>query len=171
MVWLFVVFVLTSSYTASLSSMLTVQRLDSNVMDIEWLKATRSVVGCNGASFVRQYLENVFNFEGAHIKNICNQNQYHGEFQSGNISAAVLGLPHAKILTSQFCKNYTAGQPLNRFGGLGFVSSSWNSSPFALSKIFYNFSYQMCEVAKTDSSMPFSPKENWPIPCLGVGIS
>ncbi|KAL6312410.1 hypothetical protein AAG906_029021 [Vitis piasezkii] len=96
-VWLFVVFILTSSYTASLSSMLTVRRLDSNVIDIEWLKATRSVVGCNGASFVRQYLENVFNFEGAHIKNISNQNQYHGEFQSGNISAAVLGLPHAKF--------------------------------------------------------------------------
>ncbi|KAJ9690585.1 hypothetical protein PVL29_012969 [Vitis rotundifolia] len=120
-VWLFVVFVLTSSYTASLSSMLTVQRLEPNVTDIEWLKATRSVVGCNGAAFMREFLENVFNFDGAHIKNISNQNQYHGEFQSGNISAAVLGLPHAKIFTSLFCKNYTAGQPLNRFGGLGFA--------------------------------------------------
>ncbi|KAJ9690596.1 hypothetical protein PVL29_012980 [Vitis rotundifolia] len=120
-VWLFVVFVLTASYTASLSSMLTVQRLDSNATNIEGLKATRSVVGCDGASFVREYLENVFNFEGAHINNISNQNQYHGEFQSGNISAAVLGLSHAKIFTSQFCKNYTAGQPLNRFGGLGFA--------------------------------------------------
>ncbi|KAJ9690577.1 hypothetical protein PVL29_012962 [Vitis rotundifolia] len=120
-VWLFVVFVLTSSYTASLSSMLTVRRLDSNVIDIEWLKATRSVIGCDGDSFVREYLENVFNFEGAHIKNISNQNQYHGEFQSGNISAAVLDLPYAKIFTSDFCKNYTAGQPLNRFGGLGFA--------------------------------------------------
>ncbi|KAJ9690578.1 hypothetical protein PVL29_012963 [Vitis rotundifolia] len=119
--WLFVVFVLTSSYTASLSSMLTVQRLEPNVTDIEWLKATRSVVGCNGAAFMREFLENVFNFDGAHIKNISNQNQYHGEFQSGNISAAVPGLPHAKIFTSLFCKNYTAGQPLNRFGGLGFA--------------------------------------------------
>ncbi len=35
-VWLFVVLILTSSYTASLSSMLTVQQLQSN--DIEWLK-------------------------------------------------------------------------------------------------------------------------------------
>ncbi|KAJ9690588.1 hypothetical protein PVL29_012972 [Vitis rotundifolia] len=101
--------------------MLTVRRLDSNVTDIEWLKATRSVVGCDGDSFVREYSENVFNFEGALIKNISNQNQYHGEFQSGNISAAVLDLPYAKIFTSQFCKNYTAGQPLNRFGGLGFA--------------------------------------------------
>ncbi|WJZ96469.1 hypothetical protein VitviT2T_015154 [Vitis vinifera] len=135
-VWLFVVFILTSSYTASLSSMLTVRRLDSNVMDIEWLKATRSVVGCNGASFVRKFLENVTKFEAADIKNISSQYQYPGEFHSGNISAAFLELPYAKIFTSQFCKNYTAGQPLNRFGGLGFVSSNSNSSPFAFTKFF-----------------------------------
>ncbi|KAL6333376.1 hypothetical protein AAG906_028561 [Vitis piasezkii] len=71
LVWLFVVFVLTSSYTASLSSMLTVQRIEPDVMDVEWLKATKSVVGCDGDSF--------------------------------------------------FCKNYTASESLNRFGGLGFV--------------------------------------------------
>ncbi|CBI33359.3 unnamed protein product, partial [Vitis vinifera] len=120
-VWLFVVFVLTSSYTASLSSILTVRRLESNVTDVEWLKATKSVVGCDGDSFVRKYLENVIKFKGADIKNISNQYQYPGEFQSGNISAAFLELPYAKVFINQFCKNYTANQPLNRFGGLGFA--------------------------------------------------
>ncbi|RVW88457.1 Glutamate receptor 2.7 [Vitis vinifera] len=105
-VWLFVVFVLTSSYTASLSSILTVRRLESNVTDVEWLKATKSVVGCDGDSF------------------------------SGNISAAFLELPYAKVFINQFCKNYTANQPLNRFGGLGFVSSNSSSSPFAFTKFF-----------------------------------
>lgn len=128
MVWLFVVFVLTSSYTASLSSILTVRRLEPDMMDVERLRAARSVVGCNGASFVRKYLESMFNFDEAHIKEISNQYAYPGEFLSGNISAAVLDLPYAKIFTNQFCKNYTASQPLNRLGGLGFVSSSFNAS-------------------------------------------
>ena len=136
MVWLFVVFVLTSSYTASLSSILTVRRLESNVTDVEWLKATKSVVGCDGDSFVRKHLENVIKFKGADIKNISNQYQYPSEFQSGNISAAFLELPYAKVFINQFCKNYTANQPLNRFGGLGFVSSNSSSSPFAFTKFF-----------------------------------
>ena len=136
MVWLFVVFVLTSSYTASLSSMLTVRRLEPDVIDVEWLKATKSAVGCDGDSFVRKFLENVTKFEAADIKNISSQYEYPGEFHSGNISAAFLELPYAKVFINQFCKNYTATQPLNRFGGLGFVSSNSNSSPFAFTKFF-----------------------------------
>ncbi|KAJ9690595.1 hypothetical protein PVL29_012979 [Vitis rotundifolia] len=123
-VWLFVVFVLTSSYTASLSSMLTARRFEPNVTDVEWLKATKSVVGCDGDSFLRKYLENEIKFTAADIKNISNQYQYPGEFQSGNISAAFLELPHAKVFTNQFCKNYTATQPLNRFGGFAFCSTT-----------------------------------------------
>ncbi|KAB1223646.1 Glutamate receptor 3.7 [Morella rubra] len=45
-VWLFVVLILTSSYTASLSSMLTVQQLQPNVTNIEWLKKNNLKVGC-----------------------------------------------------------------------------------------------------------------------------
>ncbi|RVW29670.1 Retrovirus-related Pol polyprotein from transposon TNT 1-94 [Vitis vinifera] len=82
---------LCSYYTASLSSMLTVQRIVPDVMDVEWLKSYQSVVGCDGDSF------------------------------SGNISAAFLELPYAKVFINQFCKNYTASETLNRFGGLGFA--------------------------------------------------
>ncbi|KAB1228341.1 Glutamate receptor 2.5 [Morella rubra] len=46
LVWLFVVLILTSSYTASLSSMLTVQQLQPNVTDIEWLKKNNLKVDC-----------------------------------------------------------------------------------------------------------------------------
>ena len=122
MVWLFVALVLTSTYTASLSSKLTVRRLEPDIMDVEWLTATKSVVGCDGDSFVRKYLEDVIKFKGANIKNISNEYQYASEFQSGNISAAFFETP-AKVFMNQFCKNYTATQPLNRFGGLGLVSS------------------------------------------------
>ncbi|KAA8515177.1 hypothetical protein F0562_018356 [Nyssa sinensis] len=53
-VWLFVVLVLIQSYTASLTSMLTISRLQPTVKDIEWLKKTNATVGCDGDSFVFQ---------------------------------------------------------------------------------------------------------------------
>ena len=133
-VWLFVVFVLTSSYTASLSSMLTVRRLEPNVTDVAWLKATKSVVGCDGDSFVKKYLEDVSKFNRADIRNVSSEYLFPGEFQSGNISAAFLELPYSKVFINQFCKNYTATQLLNRYGGLGFVS---NSFPFGYTNYFF----------------------------------
>ena len=117
-----VVFVLTSSYTASLSSMLTVQRLEPNVTDIEWLKVHKLNVGCDGDSFVRKYLEDVLDFKKDNIKNISSQYAYPNEFQKGTISAAFLELPYEKVFMNRYCKNYTASI-LSRFGGLGFVSS------------------------------------------------
>ncbi|KAK1565417.1 hypothetical protein Q3G72_026062 [Acer saccharum] len=48
--WLFVVFVLTSSYTDSLSSLLTVQQLQPNVTDINFLKHNNLNVGCDNDS-------------------------------------------------------------------------------------------------------------------------
>jgi hypothetical protein len=47
--------------------MLTVQQLQPNVTDIEWLKKNNLKVGCDGDSFVRKYLENVLNFKPENI--------------------------------------------------------------------------------------------------------
>ena len=65
-VWLFVVLILTSSYTANLSSMLTVLRLQQ-VRDIEWLKSSNAKIGCDGDSFLMTYLQEVLKFN---LKNI-----------------------------------------------------------------------------------------------------
>lgn len=57
--WLFVVLILSSSYTASLSSMLTTPKLEPKVRDIDWLRNTNAVVGCDEDSFVKDYLRNI----------------------------------------------------------------------------------------------------------------
>lgn len=57
--WLFLVLILSSSYTASLSSMLTFKQLRADVTDIQWLKDNNKKVGCEGDSFVRTFLEKV----------------------------------------------------------------------------------------------------------------
>ena len=92
-VWLFVVLILTSSYTASFSSTLTVQKLRPNVTDIEWLKMNNLQIGCDGDSFVRNYLENVLQFKPEKIVNVSSEDQYTSEFKSNNIAAAFLELP------------------------------------------------------------------------------
>ncbi|KAK3013526.1 hypothetical protein RJ639_010026 [Escallonia herrerae] len=125
-VWLFVVLALSSSYSASLSSMLAAPRLQMNVTDIGWLKKNNTTVGCDGYSFVRNYLEYVLKFDPANIKDINSEYDYHSEFQSGNITAAFLEIPYEKAFLNHQCKGYiVAGTSSryggDRFGGLGFV--------------------------------------------------
>lgn len=120
-VWLFVVLILSSSYTANLSSMLTIQRLKPNVTDIEMLKRTNSKVGLDGDSFVLDYLKNVLKFKPENIITIGSEYNYTEEFENKSISAAFLELPYAKVFMNHYCKGYTATTPTYRFGGLGFI--------------------------------------------------
>lgn len=120
--WLFLVLVLTSCYTASLSSMLTVKQLRPKVTDIQWLKNNNKKVGCDGDSFVRTFLEKVEKFKPENIINITNEYKYDEAFANNSIAAAFLELPYEKVFISEYCKKYTGFIPRNRFGGLGFVS-------------------------------------------------
>ncbi|KAL5575315.1 hypothetical protein UlMin_017014 [Ulmus minor] len=112
MMWLFVVFILTASYTASLSSILTVRKLESDI-DIDWLKRTNQKVGCDGDSFVGRYLQDVLGFKKDNIYNISSE-----------------PLPYEKYFLNKYCKGYTTTAPTYRFGGLGFVFQK--GSPIAI---------------------------------------
>lgn len=120
--WLFLVLILNSSYTASLSSLLTVKQLQPTVTDIEWLKRNNMKVGCDGDSFVRLFLEKVERFKPENIINITNEYKYDDALANNSIAAAFLELPYEKVFISEYCKRYTGSTPRTRFGGLGFVS-------------------------------------------------
>ncbi|KAK1422709.1 hypothetical protein QVD17_17995 [Tagetes erecta] len=119
MTWFFVVLILTSSYTASLTSMLTVRVLEPTVRDIEWLRKTNAPVGCDPDSFVGRYLTDVLKLKN--IKNVSNQDEYPENFKNGNISAAFLEVPYQKYFLRQYCNEYTVVGPSYQFGGLGFI--------------------------------------------------
>ncbi|GMY37625.1 glutamate receptor 2.9-like [Fagus crenata] len=119
-VWLSVVFILTSSYTASLSSMLTVRQLQSN--QIEWIKKNNFKVGYDGGPFVRKYLESVLEIKPNNIVPVHSPEQYHEEFESKYIAAAFLELPYEKVFLNKYCKGYTATiLNTHKIGGFGFV--------------------------------------------------
>ncbi|TKY71791.1 Glutamate receptor 2.7 [Spatholobus suberectus] len=120
-VWLFLVFVLTSSYTANLSSMLTVKRLKSG-RDIEWLKQNNLPVGCdNSSSFIKSYMMNVYDFHPQQIVDVDGEHDIVDKFKSKRISALFLESPYVKVFLNKYCNDYTAITAAYRFGGQGFV--------------------------------------------------
>ncbi|XVE88149.1 hypothetical protein DITRI_Ditri19aG0044900 [Diplodiscus trichospermus] len=120
-IWLFVVSIINSSYTASLASMLTEQRLEPNITDIEWLKRANMKIGCDGDSFVRTYLQDVIGFKSHNIVNVCSEYSCEGELQSNHIAAAFLERPYEKVFLNHYYKQFTSATPTFRFGGLGFA--------------------------------------------------
>ncbi|KAJ1394003.1 Solute-binding protein family 3/N-terminal domain of MltF [Sesbania bispinosa] len=120
-VWLFLVFVLTSSYTASLSSLLTVKRLKSG-RDIEWLKQNSLSVGCdNNSAFVKNYLVNVYNFSPQQVVDVDGEHDIVDKFKNKRISALFLETPYEKVFLNKYCNDYTAITAAYKFGGMGFV--------------------------------------------------
>ena len=55
-IWLFVVLIITSSYTASLTSILTVEQLSPTIRGISGLIASDVPIGYQRGSFVEDYL-------------------------------------------------------------------------------------------------------------------
>lgn len=134
-VWLFLVFVLTSSYTANLSSLLTVKRLKSG-RDIDWLKQNNLPVGCdNSSTFVKNYLVEVYDFNPKQVIQVDGEYDTMDKFNRKIISALFLESPYEKVFLNKYCNDYTAITAAYKFGGMGFVSA--NNSPS-------NFSYVFC---------------------------
>ncbi|XVF25703.1 hypothetical protein REPUB_Repub13aG0236500 [Reevesia pubescens] len=126
LVWLFLVFILTASYTASLSSLLTVKEMESN-LNIESVRQRGSSVGCDNDSFLQNYLKNVLAFkqEQIHILN-SSESSYAEEFKNNRIDAAFLEVPYEKVFLNKYCNDYTSISPTYRFGGFGFVSINYS---------------------------------------------
>lgn len=119
--WLFVIVVVTVCFTASLTSIITVQRIQSSVVSIEYLQRTNAAVGCNGNSFIVQYLINVLHFKPENIKKINSIKDYPEAFEKGEIQAAYFVAPHAKVFLAEYCQGYTTVGPRYKLGGFGFV--------------------------------------------------
>ncbi|KAL6991152.1 hypothetical protein U1Q18_009271 [Sarracenia purpurea var. burkii] len=101
--------------------MLTVSKLEPYVTDVDWLKTHNSIVGCDRDSFVLDYLTDVLKFKNTNIKNVSDESQYPGEFDSGNITAAFLELPYEKAFLLNNCDRYVGIDLPDRFGGFGFA--------------------------------------------------
>ncbi|CAI9784239.1 unnamed protein product [Fraxinus pennsylvanica] len=120
-IWLFVALIITQSYTASFSSMLTVQNLKPKIANIETLKTNKAVIGYSRKSFVRGYLEGPLGFKSSNIRNFTSTDEYARALRSGAIAAAFLEAPVAKLFVAKYCKSFIIAGPTYQVGGYGFA--------------------------------------------------
>lgn len=127
-IWIFVVLILTQSYTASLASFLTVERLQPGVVDVNELRRNGDYVGCMENSFVRELLTRQLNFEEKRLKYYRNTVDYHKAFskgsKNGGVDAVFDEIPYMKLFLAKYCAEYTMVGPTYKTDGFGFVSLS-----------------------------------------------
>ncbi|KDO58533.1 hypothetical protein CISIN_1g044527mg [Citrus sinensis] len=112
-VWVFVVLILSSSYTATLASMLTIQQIKLASMDN---------IGSQLGSVVPGALSNL-NFKDSRLKKYNSAEEYANALSMGSISAIVDEIPYVRAFLSKYSAHYTtaAAKYTTSTNGFGFV--------------------------------------------------
>ncbi|KAJ4833871.1 hypothetical protein Tsubulata_051240 [Turnera subulata] len=123
-IWFFVVLILTQSYTASLTSRLTVQNLQPTVTDVKELIKNGKAVGYQPGSFVYGILKNL-GFDDSKLIPYGSPEEWDELFTKGSgaggIAAAFDEVPYIRLLLSKYCSKYTMVDPKFKTDGFGFV--------------------------------------------------
>ncbi|XP_048562795.1 glutamate receptor 2.9-like [Triticum urartu] len=119
-VWLFVVLILQQSYTASLSSILTVEQLQPTVTDLEEVIRNGSYVGYLNDSFLPVLLKRLKIDESKMIA-FDSPEQYNEALTSGRVAVIIDEIPYLKVFLKQYCHNYTMVGPTYKLDGFGYA--------------------------------------------------
>ncbi|KAG1368275.1 putative Glutamate receptor 3.3 [Cocos nucifera] len=123
-IWLFVVLIIKSSYTASLTSILTVQQLSSRIEGLDSLISSTDPIGYQIGSFAKNYLTEELCIAESRLVPLDTPEDYataleHGPKNRG-VSAIVDELPYVDIFLSKYCKFKKVGQEFTK-NGWGFA--------------------------------------------------
>lgn len=91
-IWIFVVLIRTQSYTASLASLLTVQRLQPAVVDVDELIKNGDYVGYQRNAYVRELLIGQLKFNETKIRYYSSPDEYHEALSKGSKNGGVEAL-------------------------------------------------------------------------------
>ncbi|KAJ8453062.1 hypothetical protein Cgig2_014825 [Carnegiea gigantea] len=126
-IWLFVVLIIQSSYTASLTSFLTVQHLSSSVKGIDSLITSAQPIGFQRGSFAENYLNEELNIPKSRLMPLNSPEEYADALLKRRVAAVVDERPYVDLFLSNHCQFAIAGQEFTK-GGWGFVSIMLYSS-------------------------------------------
>lgn len=125
LIWLFVVLIINASYTASLTSILTVQQLYSPIKGIESLKNGDEPIGYQIGSFTENYLIEEMGIAKSRLMALGSPEEYAKKLQQGpkkgGVAAVVDERSYVELFMSSQCKFRIVGQEFTR-SGWGFVS-------------------------------------------------
>lgn len=131
-IWIFVMLILTQSYTASLTTLLTVQQLQPTTITDYLAKLLKNGnnVGYTGGPFIYGMLK-TFGFEDSKIKLFKSLDKFDQAFSSKNaddsIAAALDEIPYMKLFLKKFCSKYSMIIEVDqsfKTDGFAFVSPS-----------------------------------------------
>ncbi|XP_057799201.1 glutamate receptor 2.7-like isoform X2 [Salvia miltiorrhiza] len=122
--WFLVVLILTQSYTASLTSMLTVQELRPAITDVNELIRNKENVGYHNGSFILGLLKSM-NFDESRLVAYNFPEEMDELFRKGSanggIAAAFDEIPYMKLFQAKYCSKYAMVGPTYKTAGFGFV--------------------------------------------------
>ncbi|XP_076955548.1 glutamate receptor 3.2-like [Bidens hawaiensis] len=129
LMWLYVVLAITSSYTASLTSILTVQQLSSPIRGIDSLISTNERIGFQVGSFAENYMIEELNIPKSRLMALGSPQEYAEKLGEGIVAAIVEERPYIDLFLSNNCKFQVVGDE--------FFKSSWGfafprDSPLAI---------------------------------------
>ncbi|CAI0376356.1 unnamed protein product [Linum tenue] len=119
-IWCFVVLIIIQSYTASFTSLLTVQRLRPTVTDMSELLRKGEFVGYQEGTFVVGLL-NSMGFSGDKLVSYNSIEGFDSLFRQGRIVAAFDEVPYIKLILAKRCSEYMMIDPTYKADGFGFV--------------------------------------------------
>ncbi|XP_038886843.1 glutamate receptor 3.7-like isoform X2 [Benincasa hispida] len=129
LVWLFLLLVITSSYTASLTSILTLQQLWSPIRGIDDLVASNLPIGYQVGSFAYDYLTQSLFIPSSRLKKLDSPEDYEKALRlgprGGGVAAIIDELPYLELFLSKTKEFGMIGQPFTRSGwGFAFQRGS-----------------------------------------------
>ncbi|KAK0599476.1 hypothetical protein LWI29_005653 [Acer saccharum] len=138
-IWVFVVLILTQSYTASLTSMLTVQRLKPRFADVKEIQDHDYFVGYQKNSFVKELLTKQLNFDESKLKP-CTEEEYHQALSNGTVAAIFDEIPYIKLFLGKAnnCSKYMMIGPTYRTDGFGFAFPQGSPLVSSISRAILN---------------------------------
>ncbi|KAL7590547.1 hypothetical protein Lser_V15G39747 [Lactuca serriola] len=127
--WLFVVLIISQSYTASLSSILTVQKLSSPIDGIDSLIPRKDRIGYGARSFVRDYLVKEIGISEARLVPLELPEDYEKALNNGPNNGGVIAIvderPYIELFLSTRCQFSIVGPEFTKNGwGFAFQQGS-----------------------------------------------
>ena len=126
--WMILAVIIIQSYTASLASMLTINRLKPTVVDVNQLLRNGDFVGYQRGSYVKDLLIGQLKFQKDKVKPYSSAEEYHDALSKGSkkggVDAIFDAIPYMKLFLSKHCSKYIIVGPTYKSEGFGFVSIS-----------------------------------------------
>lgn len=120
-----------SSYTASLTSILTTEERTPTMKNFSELLRSNLNIGYQEGSFFKEMIYTYFHIDLARFTMLRKEDQYKDTLESGLVAAILDESPYIQTFLNSNCGRYVkVGGNIAYVGGFGFVSKSLNHPSF-----------------------------------------